>query len=212
MVILDKVTAFITRPGTNGTELLLFRHPFAGNQIPAGTVEENETAEQAALRETAEETGLADVRVVARIGVLNTALPPDRRIVFRSTKVYARPDPASFDWAILRRGLPVNLDRQADDYAQVSYIEEDRFPDPQYITYQITGWVPLDCLADRVRRTFYHLALTGTAPERWEQASDQHVFTLFWAPLTALPEIVQPQNEWFDFVREQCEYDLDGSL
>ncbi len=212
MAVLDKVTAFITRPGAKGTEIMLFRHPFAGNQFPAGTVEENETAEQAALREAAEETGLTDIRVVAWIGVQETVLPPDQRIILQGTKIYARPDPGSFDWAFLRRGLTVNLSRLAGDYAQVSYIEEDRYPDPQYITYQITGWTPQACLAERVRRTFFHLALTGVAPEQWEQASDQHVFTLFWKPLSALPEIVQPQNEWINFVREQCGYDLGGSL
>ena len=63
---LPKVTAFVTRTGQDGTKLLLFRHPNAGIQIPAGTVEEGEMLEQAALREVAEETGLEDVRVAER--------------------------------------------------------------------------------------------------------------------------------------------------
>ena len=33
---IEKVTAFITRTTTQGTDLLLFAHPHAGIQIPAG--------------------------------------------------------------------------------------------------------------------------------------------------------------------------------
>ncbi len=40
--MIDKVAAFVTRTTASGIEVLLLRHPFAGNQLPAGTVEENE--------------------------------------------------------------------------------------------------------------------------------------------------------------------------
>ena len=39
---LEKVTAFILHQEHGETELLLFEHPTAGIQIPAGTVEEGE--------------------------------------------------------------------------------------------------------------------------------------------------------------------------
>jgi 8-oxo-dGTP pyrophosphatase MutT (NUDIX family) len=65
---LPKVTAFITRAAPGGRDLLLFRHPTAGVQIPAGTVEEGEAIERAVLREVAEETGLENVRLVTLIG------------------------------------------------------------------------------------------------------------------------------------------------
>lgn len=51
---LGKVTAFVTRTNpvsSTGCELLVFRHPFGGLQLPAGTIEESE-APEAALRET----------------------------------------------------------------------------------------------------------------------------------------------------------------
>lgn len=56
--VVEKVTAFITRERTGVKELLLFKHPTAGIQIPAGTVEEGETPEKAVKREVYEETGL----------------------------------------------------------------------------------------------------------------------------------------------------------
>ncbi|MEM7335281.1 MAG: hypothetical protein AAF490_24600 [Chloroflexota bacterium] len=42
-----KVTAFITRETVNGRELLVFQHPYAGVQLPAGTVDPNEAPETA---------------------------------------------------------------------------------------------------------------------------------------------------------------------
>ena len=58
-----KVTAFITRRQQERTQLLLFRHPNAGIQIPAGTIEEGEDWQTAVLREAAEETGLTQLTI-----------------------------------------------------------------------------------------------------------------------------------------------------
>jgi 8-oxo-dGTP pyrophosphatase MutT (NUDIX family) len=203
---IPKVTAFITRPGPAGTEILLFRHPSAGIQIPAGTVEEGETLEQAVLREAAEETGLKNVRLVSRMGERDELPYRFTHVIASATKVYARPDRTSFDWAALRRGIGVRLLRQQDGFAQVTYDEWDHIPECNYISYQITGWVPEESLALACRRTFFHLALVGAAPDEWDQFSDNHRFHLFWAPWDALPEIVTPQAEWVALVKNQFKY------
>ncbi|MGN2639223.1 NUDIX hydrolase [Nocardia takedensis] len=55
-----------------GPELLVFDHvgiPEAGTQIPAGGVHPGEDLEGAVRRETAEETGLFDLEVIARLTV-----------------------------------------------------------------------------------------------------------------------------------------------
>jgi len=58
----ERVLAYVTRPSAAGPELLVFEHtpeyPDAGVQVPAGGLEPGETPEQAAVRETLEETGL----------------------------------------------------------------------------------------------------------------------------------------------------------
>jgi putative (di)nucleoside polyphosphate hydrolase len=54
MLIVHKAVCCVTQDGA----LLCFQHPKAGKQIPKGTVEPDETIEQACLRELTEETGL----------------------------------------------------------------------------------------------------------------------------------------------------------
>ena len=89
---MQKVTAFIIRKDQEKKALLLFRHPYAGIQIPAGTVEENETPEQAVRREVLEETGLTNFHRLIYLGFTNEVLGNDQRIVAEATKVYSRPD------------------------------------------------------------------------------------------------------------------------
>jgi 8-oxo-dGTP pyrophosphatase MutT (NUDIX family) len=207
---IEKVTAFVTRQSKDGYDLLLFKHPNAGIQIPAGTVEDGETPEQAVIREVNEETGITPSSISIRqyLGCAEDRLPEGQGIIIESTKVYARPDLASFDWAHLRKGIPVVLSgRRADGFSQVTYEELDRVPDPQYITMCITGWVPDDVLTNVRKRHFFHVEFHGYSQERWTVDADNHRFTLFWAPLSSLPEIIHPQNEWIEFLRIGDEFD-----
>jgi len=202
--IIEKVTAFITRESADGHDLLLFKHPNAGIQIPAGTVEDDETAEEAVLREVSEETGLTSLSVGQYLGCKEDRLPEGQRIMAESTKVYARPDVTSFDWAHLRKGIRVTLSgRRMGGFSQVTYEELDRVPNPQYVTMSIIGWVPDGVLADARRRHFFHLEFDGQSEERWTVYSDNHYFSLFWAPVEALPEIIHPQGEWLEFLRKR---------
>jgi 8-oxo-dGTP pyrophosphatase MutT (NUDIX family) len=198
MRYLEKVTAFVTRSGPGGTELLLFEHPHAGIQIPAGTVEEGEDPRQAVLREVCEETGL-EACLESWHASQETVLPEGQRVVLQRTPVFSRPDAGSFDWASFRRGIPVCEERRAGGFVQVTYQEGDRYPDPEYNSYHITGWVPEEVLGDGLRRFFYHLSVPAGGPPAWEQRSDQHLFRPFWAGIHALPAIVPPQQTWLDF-------------
>ena len=204
---LEKVTAFVIRCLTTNPELLLLEHPYAGMQLPAGTVEVDEPLEKTVLREVAEETGLTDVTIRAYLGAAEEPFPPETRFVLRTTHVYARPDVTSFDWIRIPRGNMVKADRHAGAFTQITYTEYDRVPDPGYVTMQITGWAPDDALTTLQRRHFFLLDFAGqtereASRERWEAFSDNHTFTLSWAPLAALPELIHPQDQWLAWLKK----------
>ena len=73
-------------------------------------------------------------------------------------------------------------------------------PESRFITMSITGWVPDEMLADAVLRHFFQLEYRGRSRERWTAFADNHRFALFWAPLSDLPEIIPPQDEWLAFL------------
>ena len=69
-LVRERVVAYVTREGLGRLELLTIEHwdmPEAGIQVPAGRVDRAESLEQGVKREVAEETGLEDVRVVAKL-------------------------------------------------------------------------------------------------------------------------------------------------
>ncbi len=199
-VIAQKVTALVTCRHQARDYLLIFRHPYVGIQIPAGTVEEGEDLSDAARREAQEETGLADFGPGRYLGVRKEALPERLRLMATTAYAYARPDVTSFCWASLRRGIAVRVERQEGDFVQVTYEEWDRLEKPQYVTYCISGWVPIHTLATHQERHFYHFEVTGDPAQRWEVETDNHRFRLFWAPLDDLPEIVWTQASWVEML------------
>jgi 8-oxo-dGTP pyrophosphatase MutT (NUDIX family) len=198
--IVEKVTALITRDSGTGPELLLFEHPYAGVQIPAGTVQPAEAPEAAVAREAAEETGLTGFSAPRYLGSDEWRPGAGLALIAERTTVYARPDMGSFDWASLPRGAVVRIERRAAGFCQVTYEEFDRAPDPGYVTMCICGWVPDRVLAGAVKRYYYHLVYEGQRRVRWTVRTDNHTFTLFWAPLADLPAIIPPQDAWPAFL------------
>lgn len=63
-----KVCPVILRRHGTSIDVLAFEHPLAGSQLVKGTVEAEESLEAAALRELAEESGIAAARVVRCLG------------------------------------------------------------------------------------------------------------------------------------------------
>lgn len=202
MKTINKVTAFVTRQTAQGLDLLLFKHPYAGIQIPAGTVEPGETPEDAVIREVNEETGLTAVRLAAHLGTQEEEITADQRVIIPPATVYARPDVTSFDWVRIRSAVQVSVVRQQGEFSQITYIENDREPNSNYISMQITGWALNEQLAARRRRDFYHLEFAGQSPQSWTVFSDHHTFSPFWAPMDDLPAIISPQNQWLKYLKK----------
>jgi 8-oxo-dGTP diphosphatase len=126
--LVDKVYAYIT----NRERLLLFAHPEApeaGLQVPGGTMESGETPAAAVLREAVEETGLAELELVAFLGVVERDMgefgrdethrrhyyhlrcpgaPPNTWRAYEMTPSEGPPGPIPLDffWVSLVDGLP----------------------------------------------------------------------------------------------------------
>ena len=99
-----KVVAYVTRRTPDGrTELLVFDHrdyPDAGTQVPAGTVEQGESVEDALAREVSEETGRDDFRPVRMLARSNWTHPDTHNIHERHVfHLEAPPDvPDAWTW------------------------------------------------------------------------------------------------------------------
>jgi 8-oxo-dGTP pyrophosphatase MutT (NUDIX family) len=205
----EKVTVFVMNRRVGIAELLLLYHPHAGIQLPAGTVETGESAMAAALREAQEETGLHNLVWGGMLGVEREELPLDKGVVALTTPVYTRADLTSYSMATLRHGYLVDVVRAAGDFLQVHYAENDRYPDPQYTTFELLGWVPANTITGVRIRHFAWLAAPDTAsdsaPSSWTNFEDFHNFTLRWHPLDALPELVPPQAPWLRYLPAQSQ-------
>ncbi len=197
---IEKVTAFITRSSGDSQQLLLLKHPHAGIQIPAGTVEPGETPEQAVLREVCEETGLRLFSSSTYLGCQEIQLPPGEAVILPPAPVYARPDPTSFDWIRIGSAVQVKVLQTEPAFTQITYIEYNQVPEPSFISMQITGWTPNERLAQNRRRHFFHLEFEEDTKPEWDVFSDHHIFTLFWSPLDKLPVIIPPQDSWLKYL------------
>lgn len=64
-------------------DMLLIRDPYTNWGLPKGHIEGSETPEQAALREVEEETGLTDLRTVARLPTIDWYFRDRGRLVHK---------------------------------------------------------------------------------------------------------------------------------
>jgi hypothetical protein len=90
--------------------------------------------------------------------------------------------------------------QKTDEFSQITYIEHDQVPEPNFVSMQITGWVQDQFLAKIRKRYFYRLIFEGPTKPQWEVFSDHHHFRLFWASLDQLPDIIPPQDGWLNFL------------
>ncbi len=208
---LDKVTAFIVRQRNAQRELLVFAHPIAGVQVPAGTVEEGEMFEDAAIREAQEETGLEDVQIVKELAQSSYSLQNNSYAFLRATPLFREPaltaeqiDIGYGDGSMFRRGMIVSLERSEGNWSEIRHEEFDLNAEPPQLQFSVHGWVPSHSITAQESRRFFLLTIAQETPASWDQlAEGRYLFHLYWVPLVPCPQLMPPQDEWLDLVYEQ---------
>lgn len=199
---IHKVTAFITREAPHGRQLLLFRHPQAGIQIPAGTVDEGEDWQTAVLREASEETGLTQLSLHRYLGRIENELAANEAILNQDCQILSQPDTQSLPFAPwFTRGMTFTVGVQNGRFRHITYTEYDQLPTPQMITLHIDGWLPESSLSYHKTRHYAHLLCQQPTPDTWSLPADRsHTFAPFWANLVPKPHVIPPQDRWLDDV------------
>ena len=204
---LHKVTAYVTRGKRNAAELLVFRHPNAGFQLPAGTVETPETPAAAAVREVFEETGVT-ARHPALLTTERTPQDAGSRVLVTASRLLKGPSGASgATGLVLRRGQPCRVLSTASGFAEIRVEEYDL--DTHETLQRYSGWLPQHHLATSIERAHFHLTGDGHTGSQWTHwAEDRFHFECFWAPLAHVPELAGQQQGWL----KSCQPLLDASL
>lgn len=196
--MIEKVTAFVIRKKNNIPQLLVFSHPTAGTQIPAGTVEVNEPVELALLREIKEKTGLSKIKLIKKLGETLQFTGPNEAYLTQTIRCYSWPaQAAKRNGPLCNRGLLLQTFERKVGFIHVSYKEYDLNLEPPVLLSELEGWLPSDALTREIRRYFYLLKVEEDTPEYWKTESDGgNVFQCYWVDVNAIPELMGEQAEW----------------
>lgn len=198
---LRKATAYVTAR-QQPSALLVFEHPTAGVQLPAGTVEVSESPLTAAVREVREETGVASSEP-SILRVEQTAMPPGRRMMVRTANLLVEPYSGARQAGKMRRGLPVEVKDRSGGYILVAYEERDLASGSNVLIKSTVGWVPGRATQDSFERFHIHLWAEMTNRGKWTVRADGHIFKPHWVPLRPRPQLVCGQDEWLAGVYEE---------
>ncbi len=200
--MIEKVCAFILRSISNRAEILIFEHPTAGLQVPAGTVELDETPEKAVLREAHEETGLSDLVIIEKLGEDHQFIASDEAFLTQSMRCFAWPAMAAQRTGpLFTRGMRLQRFERKVGFTHIRSHDLDLTQIPPKQLSEVDGWLPSEFLTQEIRRHFYLLQSESENKPSWTHAGDQgHLFKLRWVPLQPLPELVGEQKEWWRYL------------
>jgi 8-oxo-dGTP pyrophosphatase MutT (NUDIX family) len=198
----EKVTSLVLRTTQAGEEILVFQHPAAGLQLPAGTVEDGESPEAAAFREVLEETGLSDIQLVKKLGVEEMHLPSNTCILRQASMLYPQPSYEPAGNQSIGRGWRVESGETRSGFTLVTYDEWNLNQTPPELLWQLEGWLPSDLLSTEIRRHFYLFHCQAQTPAGWDQLADMgYTFHVHWLPLQPPPGLIKEQVHWLDHLR-----------
>ncbi len=196
--MIEKVTAFVIRKKNKMLQLLVFSHPSAGIQIPAGTVEEHEGLEMALFREVKEETGLTNIKLIRKVGETLHFTDQNEAFLTQTLRCHSWPaQAAKRNGPLCKRGLLMQTLERKVGFTHVKYTEYDLNQDPPLPLSEFEGWLPSDALTREIRRHFYVLKVEEETPEYWKIESDQqNVFQCYWVDMNDIPALIGEQAEW----------------
>ena len=199
---LSKVACFATRTGVAGVELLVIRHPTAGTQIPAGTVEYLERPSDAALREFLEETGTEPLEAHELAATVVDLSPPNG--VLLCGEVTSPPTYIGSGNKLqeLRRGLPIKILEVTQQNTLMVYEELDYNVSPPKKIRSITSWVPNKCVSHEIVRYFFKITAASShdRAQSWSINADGQRWELEWVPLDDKLKLLGQQQEWLESV------------
>lgn len=201
--MIEKVVALIIRKQGDRPQLLIFKHPATGYQIPAGTVEENEGLEVALRREVAEETGLTKVKIIKKLGDKSLFLDQNHAVLTQTLRFFSWPaQAAKRNGPLCTRGLKVDTFERKVGFTRVRYEEFDFNKEPPTLLWDSEGWLPSEFLTREVQRHFYLLTIDEDR-DHWKIQSDfGHTFECQWVDLDAIPTLSWGQSEWITYFAE----------
>lgn len=204
--MIEKVSAFILRSTSNAAEILIFEHPLGGLQIPAGTVELDETPEQAVYREAIEETGILELAIIEKLGEDHQFIASDEAILTQSMRCFAWPAvSAQRSGPLFTRGMRLQRFERKVGFTHIRSREMDMKQNPPKQINEVDGWLPSEFLTQEIRRHFYLLQAEGENRIEWRHTGDQgHVFTLRWVPLQPRPVLTGEQNDWWHYFADRA--------
>jgi 8-oxo-dGTP pyrophosphatase MutT (NUDIX family) len=200
--MIEKVSAFILRSRNNEPEILIFEHPRAGLQIPAGTVELNESPEEALYREVFEETGLKAVEIIEKIAQEHQFTSKDEAILLQTMRCFGWPaQSAQRKGPLFTRGQRVQVFERKVGFTHINYLEHDYNQEPVELIEQVDGWLPSEMLTQEIIRHFYAVRVKEDTPGSWSQLSDRgQTFNVRWEGLNPDPVLIEAQSEWLQYL------------
>ena len=199
---LNKVTAYVTRNGKNGKELLVFQHPSTGLQLPAGTVEDGEEPAVAVVREVAEETGILDAEILCLLDAEVTLLPDRQRAVRNPSPLLARPqaDAATIEM-VGRSGFLLDVGELDGLYRQVTHRDYE-FVDNAFVPVRsVDGWMLDEELTQQIVRHHYELRTPSPTPDRWAHSAEgEFDCELYWTEIGEDIGLAASNKAWLRFV------------
>jgi 8-oxo-dGTP pyrophosphatase MutT (NUDIX family) len=199
---LAKIACFAVRDRGTGWDLLVIRHPTAGTQVPAGTVDPREPCRSAALREFHEETGVKASSAHC-VGRIEKDYPPHHGVLVATPHHSMEVVRTGVDHDLqLRRGLPVRIIAERDNEVQVIYEEWDYNLDPPVVINSVAGWVASTDVAKTIVRELYRVTVNEVTQPSWTHLADGQNWTLEWMPIQAVT-LFGEQQGWLDALRDE---------